>query len=234
MKKCYLVCLVLTAAAVAAPFDVDLSYDALQLKNGRSLNKAVIKSYDHENGKVVILVDRSLTSIQIELLPDEIAQRIIAMVPPESKALERTDRTERKHDQHAARTDDAQAARDRTERLQREAAEARRAQDEARESQQAERFVSQSLELAKTRAYRYYRYENKPGSGYVLIVRRGIELEDPVEVPGWGKRLRISGQVDLEFYDSYGRSFNATTAKFEVITEMDDKGHVKVVDFSPK
>ncbi len=220
---------IFSMACSAAPQSVDLSVPTLRLKNGKEIQNAVIKTYDNSTGRVVVTADRSVVSLQLELLPDELAVQVSAMVPV----------ARRSEKPNTAKS----AAVDRAERTKRNSLPASPAQkiepavpdaavatvDEIAASQ-----ISEIKRLASNRAYRYYRYEQAPGSGAVAITGGGIQLEQPEPVPGWTGRYRVTGEIQLAFYDSSGRSFNHSTGRFEVLTETNEKGITKVVDFSPR
>ena len=210
-----------------APHKIDLNLETLELKNGESLRAVVLRSYDPANGRVIVAVERQISSIQLELFPDELAGRIRAMVPSEEKDLERQLREERKRIQRedARRNAATNAAGDRT-------TPSRTKAEERRAEQAKARILSQVKSVAASRATRYFRYEQKSGSGHTVTVRRDVELEEPEEVAGWENRYRVKGTIGLEYYDSYGRSFNTTSRTFEMLVQVDQRGNAKVVDFT--
>lgn len=224
----------LLAAAWAAPHKIEMPVENLVLKNGQKYANGTIQSFDHASGKVVLMADRKITSLQLELLPDELADRIIAMVPDETQDAIRAEKSARKQQEaDAARTKAAQE-KARAEELSRGAAEGRaRAAETAKETKQ-EQMKAETTRLARTRADRYFRYEFRPGSGATVQIRRDIDLEEPVEVAGWANRYRVQGQIGLEYYDSKGRSFNSTVQRFEVTAQGDNQGRMTVVDFTVK
>jgi len=218
----------------AASYEVNLTYEVLALKNGQTLKAVRIKSYDHGSGKVIILVDRTIQSLQIELLPEDVAAKIGAMVPEEAKALAREERADQKQ---AQRTQD-QAAQERQRRIeqQRRAAAAVREQDRRASQEAAARAAAaaKTKQLARERALHYFTYENRSGSGSAIVLRQSIILGEPEEVPGWPGRTRVSGSVGLQSYDSRGRSFDTSRREFEVTVAKNAKGDEEVIDFTLK
>ena len=220
--------------AFAAAYDVNLPYASLALKNGRTLADVTIRSFDHENGKVVVMAGRSLHSLQIELLPDEVAARVIALVPEESKALAREEKAGRKQDQRAQGKARQELKRQTREERQLDAAARKQANRDQAEAQDRARLVARTKQLARAKADHYFRYEYKPGSGSSVVIRQGVTLGEPEEVSGWPGRCRVSGNVGLQFYDSRGSSFSTTVREFEVTVQKNARGVEEVVDFTLK
>jgi hypothetical protein len=216
------------------PQQVGLSFPVIHLKNGKDINAAEIKTFDASSGRVVILSDRSIASIQIQLLPDDVAARIISLVPPEPPARPPPSASMQygSESPQGAAVSGAMARRVVPQSRDRQPV-VQSGSDERSESELVERSNREIKRLAKSRAYKYYRYEMRPGSGYVAVTESSIELEEPEEIPGWPGRRRVRGEIALEFFDSVGRSFNSTTGRFEVTTETNGKGATKVVDFTP-
>lgn len=233
-KTGFLAFVAIAAVAVATPHKVELAFETLALKNGKTLPNGTVRSYDPASGNVVVMSGRSIVSLQIELLPDEVAARIAALVPSESKDEARAAREERRRTAQEQKKQNERGA-------ARAAAEAARAKD-ARQARQHEsqeelrqaKISRAAREAAAARARRYFTYESKPGSGATVTVRREVEVEEPVPVTGWPDRYRVKGSIGLEYYDSKGRSFNNSIRDFEVIVQGDERGNVKVVDFSPR
>lgn len=218
----------------AAPHKIELAVDDLVLKNGQRFVSGTIRSYDHANGKVVLMADRKIVSIQLELLPDDLAEKIIAMVPEESKDETRTEKSERHRKQAEAKRNSEAAAKARTEETNRRRAESQARAAEATKASRHDQMKAETSRLARSRADRYFRYEFKPGSGATVQIRRDIDLEEPEEVAGWPNRFRVQGQIGLEYYDSKGRSFSTTSQRFEVTAQGDDRGKMTIVDFTVK
>lgn len=237
MTRLPLLFVLVTAPALAAPFNVNVKFEQIELRNGQKLAAGTIKSYDHATGKVVLFVNRTVSSVQLELLPEELAKRIVSLVPEETKAEAREQRAERKEQQQRARDYQKSAAEaDRRAEQQNadRAAAARVRQEEGRKEQMARADRSASKRLAEEKAYRYFRYDYRPGSGSVIITGQGVEVQEPKEIVGWERRYRVNGTVGLEFYDSRGRSFDRTVRSFEVIVGPDDQGNLVAIDFSVK
>jgi len=222
------------AVAFAAAYDVNLPYASLALKNGRTLTDATIKSFDHENGKVVVMAGRSLHSLQIEMLPDEVAARVIALVPEESKALAREEKAGRKQEQRGQVKTKQELKRQTQEDRQRDAEARKQVNRENVEAQARARLIARTKQLAREKADHYFRYEYKPGSGSSVVIRQGVTLGEPEEISGWAGRCRVSGNVGLQFYDSRGSSFSTTVREFEVTVQRNDRGVEEVVDFTLK
>ncbi len=234
MIRAFTLFLLSAAVALAAAYYVNLPYASLALKNGRTLTDVTIKSFDHENGKVVVMAGRTLHSLQIEMLPDEVAAKVIALVPEESKALAREEKAGRKQEQRAQGETKRQLKRQTREERQMDTEARRQANRDNAEAQARARLVARTKQLAREKADHYFRYEYKPGSGSSVVIRQGVTLGEPEEVAGWPGRCRVSGNVGLQFYDSRGSSFSTTVREFEVTVQKNDRGVEEVVDFTLK
>ena len=228
MLRAFTPFLLSAAVVLAAAYDVNLPYASLALKNGRTLADVTIKSFDHENGKVVVMAGRNLHSLQIELLPDEVAARVIALVPEEGKALAREEKAGRKQEQREQQKTEQELKR------QRDDGAGKQANRENAEAQARANLVARTKQLAREKADYYFRYEYKPGSGSSVVIRQGVTLGEPEEVSGWPGRCRVKGNVGLQFYDSRGSSFSTTVREFEVTVQKNDRGVEEVVDFTLK
>lgn len=226
--------ILLPACLLGRPHNINLELTSVTLKNGRTYAKCVLRSYDPENGRVVLVEGRNMTSVQLELLPQELAEKVVALTPPEAKDAARQAK-EREIERRRSNESASAAKRAETEkRRQAERDQATRQAEAHRAAAKEAQVKSEAKWAAYARAKRYFSYEYKPGSGYVIITSRGIELSEPETVAGWDNRLRVRGTVGLEFYDSYGNSFNTTTREFEVTVEITSSGSVKVTDLTLK
>lgn len=231
MKRFIIIIAALLAAQsiFAAQHKIDLPFDFIQLKNGKKLEHGIIKTYDSSTGRIIVFADRSATAVQLELLPDDISSAILSMSPDPEKDEKRAASAEKAQDRSSA----AARARDDERRRAREESIAAAEQSEAQKRADQLRHREEAKALAESRAYKYYRYEMRPGSGSVTITAKDMYLEAPEEIQGWAGRLRFKGEIALEYYDSKGRSFNSMTSHFEVTTETKPDGGTQVVDFTP-
>ena len=214
-------------AASASPSKVDVQVASLELKNGKVLPAATIKTFDHETGNVVILSDRSISSVQLELLPDDLAHQVMALVPPEAKAIARDDRLARETEKRIAAAKAEAAARKREfDRKDRSGA----AQLELAAQREREK-MDYLKATARTRADRYFRYDFIHG-GSTYVFSTDLEVEEPEPVMGWYGRYRVRGHAGIRYYVSKGSSLNTTTRDFEVMLQEDGKGNLKTVDFT--
>ena len=234
MKLFVLLFGLLAVSASAAPYVVDLKFETLALRNGQTLKNGVIKSYDHANGKVVIHVNREITSLQLEMLPEEMGARVISLVPDEVKDAARQEKADRKQDKRTSALDAAAQAKQDADRRARATAEAKARAEQTMQTYDKENVRRKAKSLARDRADRYYRYEMKPGSGSAYILESSYQLSEPEEVPGWDRRYRIKGSVGLEYYDTRGRGLETSTSKFEVLVGPDSNGNIVALDFTAK
>lgn len=235
LKQCFLFLAIVTVAW-ATPATVDLEVDTLTLKNGKVLRQVLIKSYDSSSGRVVLMVNKSITTTQLEMLPPEVIQQIKSLLPPEPTPEEKA----KKAASDAAAASRREAAQRKKENAERQAA--RKAEQEANAQASAERNAEQNEEsalwavksAAKTKAYDYFRYEYNPGSGSVIVTSIRIQLDEPEPMSGWTGRYRAQGKALFNYYAGGGGSFNNTSRAFEVEVEKPARGSAKVVAFSLK
>lgn len=234
MRRVFALSLLSFALAHAAAFDVNLEYEKLALRNGRVIENARIKSYDHGNGKVTVISGKNIHSIQLELLPDNVAARILELVPTEATAVAREEKTDRKQAARAEQQARQERDKARVEQKAQDSRQQREAVAESNAENSEVRLFAATTRLARERASRYFRYEYKPGSGSTFVIRQDVTLENPELIPGWPGRCRVQGSIGLEFYDSRGHSFGTSLRSFEVTVEQDSTGATKVVDFTAK
>lgn len=223
----------LHSLAIGKPHTLDLVFEKLELKNGRTLAAGKIRSYDPSTGRTVVFVSREVVSLQIELLPDELQQRIVSLAPSESREAQRELRENERREESAAAEQRRRELAEERSKVRRQAAESDAARVEGTAEQLAQKHIAAAKRAAYTRADRYYRYEMKLGSGATFVVRRDIELTEPEAVPGWENRYRIKGTIGLEFFDSRGSSFSNALRSFEVIVKGVERGNAAVLDFTP-
>ena len=226
--------LILTPLSFASPYAINLSIPSLTLKNRKAFGAVSVKSFDYDNGRVVLIVGRSISTVQIELLPDDLAAQIMQLIPPEAKAQARSDRQAAQHDTVASQKATDAAGKKQDAKKAQEDEEARQRAEQANEAKLKEKMIYSCKRLARERAYQFYHYEYNPGSGSSFVFDDSVMLEEPEEVSGWQNRYRVQGKIGVQFYDSKGSSFGTRSRQFEVVTEGDKNGTMKVVDFTDR
>lgn len=233
MKAKIALFLTLCGSASAVPHKVDVRFESLRLRNGTTFAEGIIKTFDPATGRVVLQAGRTISSYQIEMLPEEIAAQVTSLVPDAATDAAMTEEA-RGESRERARQAAQKKERERAAR-EAEAAKTRAAQARGNaQAQASDAIQGRAKGLARDKAYRYYRYEFRPASGSVVIIGQSVQVEEPVAVPGWDRRYRVTGSVGLEFYDSRGRSFDRTTRSFEVLVGPDSNGNAAVLDFTAK
>ena len=221
----------LCISSLAEPRKVEIHVDSVQLKNGKKFSNADIKSYDHQTGNVVIMANRSITSIQLELLPDELAERIVSLVPAEAKSLARDDRLARESEARIAKAkaDAESKKRDAQVKAQREERKADAQADLA--AQRERQTLSRVMAVAERRAARYFKYEFNLGTS-VYVFDTDFDFEEPEAVTGWPDRYRVRGKAGIRYYVSKGSSLNTLARDFEITIQANPKGVFEAVDFT--
>jgi hypothetical protein len=189
--------------------DNPLEYEQLDLTDGRTLTKVVVKNYDPTSGKVLLWAKRTAMKVPLEVFPADIRDRVKAAAPKAGGSTTTTTSLPPPPPQ--------------VQRPPSSTAPAAQSLD-----------VSAHKQVALSRAQNYYRYEYPAGSGAIRVTAVNFEVDDPEEVPGWSGRYRLQGKVFLEFFDSKGYSYSRTTDRFEIQTEQKPGTSIKVVDFTRK
>lgn len=220
MKRFALILSFLAAVAQAGVVHAELRYAELNLKNGRVLRDAVIKSYDDANGNVTILVGKSMQAVPMTLLPPEVAAKLQALAPertPEEKAA-----MQKEEKAKQAKAEEAQAEREKRalKKLEKDEDAQRRLYEKQAEADLArERDVpALVLNAAQVRANNYFKSDR-------------IEYDDPEQVPGWSGRWRVKGRAygGTILGKSDGKSGRGYR-DFEMIVEDKGKGSPKVIE----
>jgi hypothetical protein len=215
--------LCLVACAHAAENKAPLSYDYMELADGRRLTNVTLKTYDVAADKFMLLADGKIMMIPAALVPQPFRDKLKKEVPKSGATT-------------AVTPSQPMPAGDGTGRRpsdpNRQPTPAQPAADNAGPSPAVQ--LDQHRQAALARAKNYYRYEFRAGSDSISVTAINFEAEQPEAVAGWTDRYRTEGKVYLEFYDSRGGSFNRTTDRFEVLTEQKGGGPIKVVDFTRK
>jgi hypothetical protein len=209
-----LLALILATRLGAVVSTIDLSFDQLTLRNGKVFPAATIKSYDSEKNSVVISADRTLTTVQIELLPDDVAARVrslasTAVVPPASEAP-------------AKKAPAKSSAKKRGPKAPPEATPpAANRQEEFKAA-----AAAMALQYASTR-FGFPLVRDARGG---LVPNPALQLEDPEPIPGWEGRYRMKGQVGAQVSDQYGSRLSRKPTEFEIVIETTPAGKPKITE----
>jgi len=221
---------VINASAVV--IDVGLPFKEIRLKNGTLFSEVTVKSVNTSSQTAMLVGKREMHSIPTYLLPDEINDKLKALMPTLSKdqpvdpitvanekmvALERTDK------QRRAETD-ARAVREAARQSNLRAA----AMAEARENN----LISAVAKAAEHRARDYFTHEDDPHSNIGYVTNVDLTMGDPETVPGWAGRYRVTGTAYRQYLNNQSSGFGRTTKKFEVLVDTSDDGKVKVSDLT--
>jgi hypothetical protein len=192
----------------------------LRLLDGRTLENAVIRSYDEQSSKVLVISNGTARLIPIALIPPPLAERIkAAHVRPPADLVQTT-----KVPASTASLDDRSSPPSTPAPSPAPAALVFKADDPR----------SQHRDAAKAQAYRYFKYVFRTGSNAIAVTDSDIEIDDTDPIPGWNQ-YRTKGKAYLEVYDSVGGgSFSRRARTFEVVTEQKPGEEIKVIDFTRK
>lgn len=90
------------------------------------------------------------------------------------------------------------------------------------ESERHQAFASERVED-------HFRYEYQIGSNAVKVTSAKVSPEETVWVHGWAGRFRTTGKAHVEYFDSQTRTFGRLSREFEIVTEENDAGTLKVM-----
>lgn len=226
-----------TVAALTAAEPATTAIGSLRLLDGRALNNVVVRSYDAQASKVLVLADGKMMLIPINLIPPPHAERILAetkRTAPESVQTTPAPQTPAPAQPGSSTTSPGvpvptpfqPSAPTRPAPAPTAPPASVATQADLRKAHQA---------AAAAHARRYYKYEYRTGSNAIAVTDSDIAFDKTEPVPGWANRYRTTGKVFLEIYDSVGGgSFRRSTSKFEILTEQKPGEDIEVVDFTRK
>ncbi len=202
----------------------------LRLLDGRTLENVIIRSYDVQTSKVLIVTEGKALLIPITLIPPPYADKIKAdnaragadlvqttPVPAPTAPAAPTPEYDTGYPPSPAPA--PPAPRPAPVAPATEPADPRKAHQE----------------VARAHALRYFKYEYRTGSNAITVTDSDILVDETEPVPGWLNRYRTTGKIYLEIYDSVGGgSFSRRTSKFEILTEQKPGEDIKVIDFTRK
>lgn len=193
----------------------------LRLLDGRTLENVVIRSYDAQASKVLVIANGKAMLIPINLVPPPYADKVIAdSTRPSADLVQTTPLPNTTTPREKVPTT--------TPKKQTEPTTVSTAAINPYDAREAHRAV------AKAHALRYFQYEYRTGSNAITVTAADIFIDETEAVPGWNQ-YRTTGKAYVEFYDSVGGgSFSRRSRKFEVLTEQKPGEEIKVIDFSRK
>ncbi len=223
--------LAITTLAWAEPMMIPVGH--LRLLDGRTLENVVIRSYDAQASKVLVIANGKALLIPIALIPPPYADKAKAIGASASSAADLVQTTPvpayaptapaTTPPQTEAVTPPPPPPQPTTPRRVPVAPVAEVA--DPRKAHQ---------DVAKAYALRYFKYAFRAGSNAISVTDSDIEIDETEPVYGWD-RYRTTGKVYIEFYDSVGGgSFSRRAEKFDAVTEQKPGEEIKVVDFTRK
>ncbi|WP_438481296.1 hypothetical protein [Oleiharenicola lentus] len=228
----FLFLLIPAASIFAAPHAVNLKFESLTLRSGKRLDQVSVKSYDAENGRVLMLADRRLVYQQLDQLPYDAAQQIVNFSPAENAEPSKRLRIQRNSSAGASPVAVKTPPNNSVTKTQLSSEKQQQAQLHAAQSQTL--LLAQIKRFAEQRVDRYYRLEYHPAAGSLVIVNQSLRLDEPVEVAGASGHYRVAGNIGLQFFDDQGRHSGRATQPFELVVAVDGKGSLSLLEFASK
>lgn len=219
--------LFLAAVALAHADPVVTPVGRLTLLDGRVLKNVVIRSFDAQSSKVLVLSDGRALLIPITLIPPPYAEALkaAAAAKPDADLVQTTPVPPPPTTPAPAPESPSVAP----------APAAPKPKPAAPPSVPEVDPVEAHMAVATAHVRRYFKYEYRSGSNSIAVTDSDIEVDETEPVTGWTNRYRTTGKVYLEIYDSIGGgSFRRRTSKFEVLTEQKPGERIKVIDFTRK
>jgi FKBP-type peptidyl-prolyl cis-trans isomerase len=228
----YLLALGLLSSASAMLVDFSFPYDRVDLKNGKRLEKVTFYTYDTLSERVGAVAGKTLLTLRLNDLPNEIAARIKAEAPVQTKEEIEAEKKQ-VADRHEAAMRRAQAEEERAlaeataDRDARRKLDVKRAELAIVKEDSVESTVAAA---AREMATHYFTYEADPHSSTGYVFDSSVLLEDPEAVPGWTNRWRVRGKVGVQYLTRNGESVGRSSKEFEVLIDAPPKGKPKLVD----
>ena len=220
--------LFLAAVALAHADPVVTPVGHLTLLDGRVLKNVVIRSFDAQSSKVLVLSDGRALLIPITLIPPPYAEALKNSAAKPDADLVQTTPVPPPY------TPPAKTAVPESPAVAPAPAAPKPAPTVTPAAPEVDP-VEAHMAVATAHVRRYFKYEYRSGSNSIAVTDSDIEVEETEPVPGWTNRYRTTGKVYLEIYDSVGGgSFRRRTSRFEVLTEQKPGERIKVIDFTRK
>lgn len=221
------------AVALAHAEPVVTPVGRLTLLDGRVLKNVVIRSFDAQSSKVLVLSDGRAVLIPITLIPPPYADalRAAAAAKPDADLVQSTPVPP------PATTPAKPTAPETPATIPSPAPVSPPSKPAPTFAAAAPEVdpVEAHMAVASSHVRRYYKFEYRPASSSIAVTDSDIEVDETEPVTGWTNRYRTTGKVYLEIYDSVGGgSFRRRVTKFEVLTEQKPGERIKVIDFTRK
>ena len=201
----------------------------ITLLNGRILKNVVIRSYDAQSSKVLLLSEGKALLIPITLLPPPYAEKIQSYTD-DTLDLVQTTPVPAAPETAPAPTPPTVPANS----TPAPSAPATPAPASPAVAPSADP-VKDHEAVAAAHVRRYYKFVHRSGANSISVTETDLDIDDTEAVTGWTNRYRTTGKVYLEIYDSIGGgSFRRGSGKFEVLTEQKPGERIKVIDFTRK
>jgi hypothetical protein len=206
-------------ALLAAAFAEDdaptpLEFKRLDLLDGRKLRNVVVKSYDQNSGRVLLVADGKATTVPLGLIPPPFSEMLRKGAPASGASVTTHPAGNPARAPSAPRSPNQTAS--------------AAPPDSSAVDTAAHRAV------ALDRALTFYRYEFVAGSAAMRVDSVKIDAEPTKPVPGWSGRYRTIGKAYLELFDTKGWSATRAQSSFEIITEQKPNEPPAVIDFTRK
>jgi hypothetical protein len=205
----------LTGPTLTAADKQPLQLERLELTDGRKLRDVVVRSFDAEKGRLLLVASGKAMLLSIELLPEPVRTRVKEETPEAGGTTNTSPPAANPTPPERPRTPPVPPP------------------EPARNGQPA--FDPRPhVEAAKDRADRFYRFEHFPGSATLSLRVAKFETDDPEPLTGWPNRYRVQGRAFLEYYETKNYTTIRSIDRFEIITEQKGTRNVQVLDFTRK
>lgn len=217
--------LLFLALAVFVRAETDLTpAGRITLLNGRVLKNVVIRSYDAQSSKVLLLSEGRALLIPVSLLPPPYAEQARKHTGDTAADLVQTTPVPAAPETDTSSPPPAAPAPSTPAPSEPPSTVAVSADP-----------VKDHEAVAAAHVRRYYKFVHRSGANSSTVTETDLEIDDTEAVTGWTNRYRTTGKVYLEIYDSIGGgSFRRGSGKFEVLTEQKPGERIKVIDFTRK
>lgn len=210
--------------------NLNMTWPVLELANGVSYENATIRSYNAENGRVMVIHDMNIASVHISDIPEDLLQAIMdrmgvdeIVAPPESASVGQNSNV-------------VKTTRPETNRRQARSVSPVRASAPIAQNQNAseQAFRAKSIDTLRSEVLQYYRYRHRIGSNDILVLRDSLKFDqlDFQRNPQFGVwHLSARGTIGIQYYDSTRRNYRRLLARFAANVEENTDGTISVRHF---
>jgi hypothetical protein len=195
----------------AQPVALDLRFNDVELNDGSSMEAVTVQSFNRTTGRVTLLADRQLRSLDIADLPDAISKAIQEQLA----TLEESGNSKGIITHNSSGTPRSNAS---------TPAAGHNNPNERNHAILLRRFQQTSLAIIREHALRYYEYEHTVDGRQVHVLSDTLQIEPrPIQQnpPSKAVELHVTGKVTIQPVGGDPANPELLTASFAAATQAD-------------